>query len=92
MQKFVYKPLLPVLRLAMGPTLRTAVAAGPDVAELTLNPEYIGQRGFYTLLQKDESSPDSQDESIQGRLWAQTLEWAKISNGNTALKNILEAV
>jgi NAD(P)-dependent dehydrogenase (short-subunit alcohol dehydrogenase family) len=90
MQKFVYKPLLPLLRLAMGPTLRTATAAGPDVVELTLSPQYAGQRGFYTLLQKDESSPDSQNESIQSRLWAQTLEWARISSENTALANAFQ--
>jgi NAD(P)-dependent dehydrogenase (short-subunit alcohol dehydrogenase family) len=86
MQKFVYKPLLPVLRLAMGPTLRTAAPAGVDVVELTLNPQYSSQRGFFTMLQKDESSPDSQDEAIQARLWAQTLEWARVSKENTALQ------
>lgn len=85
MQTFVYKPLLPLLRLAMGPTLRTAAPCGVDVVELTLNPRFAGQRGFFTLLEKDESSPDSQDESIQARLWAQTLPWASITKDNTAL-------
>lgn len=86
MQTFVYKPLLPVLRLAMGPTLRTAEPAGVDVVELTLNPKFAGKRAFFTLLQEDVSSPDSRDEAKQSCLWAQTLIWAKITRENTALQ------
>lgn len=86
MQKFVYKPLLPLLKVAFGPTLRTAAPAGADVAELALNDKYAGERGFYTLLNKDESSPDSQDKEKQSILWAQTLLWAKISSDNTKLQ------
>lgn len=86
LQTFVYKPLLPLLKLAMGPTLRTAAPAGADVAELALNDKYVGERGFYTLLNKDESSPESQDKQKQSSLWAQTLSWAKISSSNTKLQ------
>lgn len=86
MQTFVYKPLLPLLKLAMGPTLRTAAPAGADVAELALNDKYVGERGFYTLLNKDESSPESQDKQKQSSLWAQTLSWAKINSSNTKLQ------
>ncbi|EFY94945.1 hypothetical protein MHUMG1_07666 [Metarhizium humberi] len=87
MQKFVYKPLLPVLKLIMGPTLRTAAPAGVDVVELTLNPKYKAKRGYYTLLEEDESSPDSQNREKQSKLWAQTLIWAKITENNTALQD-----
>ncbi|KAK8008143.1 NAD(P)-binding protein [Apiospora marii] len=86
MQTFVYKPLLPILRLIMGPTLRTAAPAGHDVVELALNPKYAGQRGYYTLLQKDQSSPDSQDKEKQSGLWAKTLTWAKITQDRTKLQ------
>lgn len=86
MQTFVYKPLLPVLKLSMGPTLRTAAPAGVDVAELALSDKYAGQRGFYTLLQKDESSPDSQDKQKQSALWSQTLRWASITQEDTKLQ------
>ncbi|KAL9062527.1 MAG: hypothetical protein Q9157_008842 [Trypethelium eluteriae] len=86
LQKFVLKPLLPLLKLLMGPTLRTAAPAGVDVVELSLNPIYLGKRGFFTLLQEDQSSPDSRDERKQQRLWNKTLEWAKITKENTALQ------
>lgn len=86
MQTFVYKPLLPLLKLLVGPTLRTAAPAGADVAELALNDKYAGERGFCTLLDKDESSPESQDKQKQSSLWAQTLLWAKISSNNTELQ------
>lgn len=86
MQTLIYKPLLPLLKLAMGPTLRTAAPAGADVAELALNDKYAGERGFYTLLNKDESSPESQDKQKQSDLWAQTLKWAYISSSNTKLQ------
>ncbi|KAK5997961.1 Short-chain dehydrogenase iccH-like protein [Cladobotryum mycophilum] len=86
MQKYVYKPLLPILRLIMGPTLRTVAPSGVDVVDLALSAEYAGERGFFTLLKKDESSPDSRDEGKQARPWAQTLTWANISRENTALQ------
>ncbi|KAK6204022.1 hypothetical protein LQW54_008595 [Pestalotiopsis sp. IQ-011] len=89
-QKIVYKPLLPVLRLIMGPTLRTAAPAGTDVVDLALNPKFSSDRGFFTLLDKDESSPESQDSSKQSILWAQTLKWAKITKENTALQSAFE--
>ncbi|KAI9692038.1 MAG: hypothetical protein M1820_009573 [Bogoriella megaspora] len=85
MQTFVYKPLLPLLRILMGPTLRTAAPAAVDVVELALNPAYKGQRGFYTLLEKDQSSPESRNREKQKRLWDKTLEWAKISKEDTVL-------
>ncbi|KID95484.1 NAD(P)-binding domain protein, partial [Metarhizium majus ARSEF 297] len=87
MQKFVYKPLLPVLKLIMGPTLRTAAPTGVDVVELTLSPKYKAKRGFYTLLKEDESSPDSQNREKESKLWAQTLIWANITENNTALQD-----
>lgn len=86
MQTFVYKPLLPIFKLYMGPTVRTSAPAGADVAELALNDKYAGERGFYTLLQKDESSPESQDKQKQSVLWLQTLSWARITKENTRLQ------
>lgn len=86
MQRFVFKPLLPLLRILMGPTLRTAGPAGVDVIELSVNPKFADKRGFYTLLQEDQSSPDSQDKTKQDALWKKTLQWAKITRENTVLK------
>ncbi|KAI1215125.1 putative short-chain dehydrogenase [Annulohypoxylon truncatum] len=90
MQTFFYKPFLPLLRLANGPTLRTAGPAGIDVIEMALSPTYEGKRGFFTLLEEDQSSPESQDEEKQQRLWKQSLEWAQITKENTALKSAFE--
>lgn len=72
--------------MSMGPTLRTAGPAGVDVVDLALSPKFAGKRGFYTLLESGESSPDSRDTSKQERLWKQTLAWARITPENTALK------
>lgn len=89
MQKWVYKPLLPLLQLSDA-TLRTAAPAGVDVIELAVSPIYAGERGFFTLLKKDESSPESNDEGKQQSVWMKTLEWAKIANENTALQAAFE--
>lgn len=70
----------------MGPTLRTSGPAGIDVIELAVNPRFADKRGFYTLLREDQSSPDSLNAEIQERLWKATLEWARITSENTALK------
>ncbi len=88
-QTFFYKPMLPLLRILAGPTIRTAAPAGMDVAEMALSPKFAGERGFFTMLDKDESSPDSRDKSIQDRLWAQTLAWGRINADNTALQSAL---
>ncbi|KAF7532902.1 hypothetical protein G7054_g7528 [Neopestalotiopsis clavispora] len=83
-QKSFYIPQLATLQLTM-PTLRTAEPASKDVVALAIDPKYAGQRGYFTLLEKDESAPESLDPSAQSRLWAQTLVWSGITKDNTAL-------
>ncbi|KAI2466236.1 hypothetical protein F4781DRAFT_406384 [Annulohypoxylon bovei var. microspora] len=85
MQRFVLQPFLPLHRLR-DPTMRTAALAGIDVTELALNQAYVSERGFFTFLKKDQSSPESQDEAKQEALWSKSLEWARIMEGDTALK------
>lgn len=85
MQTFILKPFL-LLHQLRDPTIRTAALAGIDVAELALNPMYVGERGFFTFLKKDESSAESQDERKQEALWAKSLEWARITKNDTAVK------
>ncbi|KAI8963314.1 NAD(P)-binding protein [Daldinia sp. FL1419] len=84
MQKFVLRPLLPLIRLK-DHTARLSAAAGVDVIELAVNPKYVGQAGYYTLLEKDESSPESREEQRQKALWVKSLTWAGISKENTVL-------
>ncbi|KAK7952545.1 NAD(P)-binding protein [Apiospora aurea] len=85
-QRFVIQPFMSVLRLLSGPTMRTSRAAGEDVMKLALGTAHPGERGFFTHLKKEESSPESLDEGKQEKLWAKTLEWTKVTTGNTALK------
>jgi len=89
MSKFVIGPLRPVLRL-MDPTMRTAAEAGADVADLAINKVSPGERGYFALLKKDTSSPDSKNEDKQRKLWAKSAEWARITRENTALKAAFE--
>lgn len=84
MSKFVIQPLRFLLRF-MDPTMRTAATAGVDVADLATNKAHPGDRGYFTLLKKDVSAPDSMDEETQQKLWVKTLEWAGITRENTAL-------
>jgi hypothetical protein len=82
--------LLPLLRLIAGPTLRTVGPAAIDVVEIAVSPKFAGQRGFFTLLDKDQSSPESLDEAKQSKLWTETLKWAKITKENTALQGAFD--
>lgn len=88
MQRLILQPLGPVFHFLI-PTMRTSATAGADVIELALNPKYEGERGFFTLLEKDESSPESRDESKQQKLWVESAQWAGITSDNTAMGNAL---
>lgn len=81
MSKFVIRPLRPLLRI-MDPTMRTSAEAGADVIDLAVNKAHPGERGYFTLLKKDESSPDSQDGEKQKDLWAKTAKWAGVTLDN----------
>ena len=66
--------------------MRTAAEAGADVIALATNEAFPGERGYFTMLNKDESSPESLDEEKQRMLWAKSAEWAGVGAGDTALK------
>lgn len=84
MSVFIIQPLRFLLRF-MDPTMRPAAEAGIDVAELATNKAHPGEHGYFTLLKKDVSAPDSMDEEKQQRLWVKSMEWARIARENTAL-------
>ncbi|KAI1323507.1 NAD(P)-binding protein [Xylariaceae sp. FL0255] len=88
-QKFMFKPLQPLLSL-IDLTLRVAALAGADVIELALNSKFASKTGFFTLLMQDESSPESNDEVKQELIWTKTLEWARITEENRALQNAFD--
>lgn len=83
--KLFIPPLQPLLRF-IDPTMRNAAQAGVDVADLATNKAYPGDRGYFTLLKKDISAPESMDEEMQQKLWVKTLEWARITREYTALR------
>lgn len=85
MQRFLIQPLMPVIRTLADPTMRTAETAGIDVAKLALGEAHPGERGYFTLLENDTSSPESLDEGKQERLWEKTMEWAKVGKDDTSL-------
>lgn len=85
MSKLVIQPLRFLLRF-IDPTMRNAAQAGIEVADLAMNKAHPGERGYFTLLEKDVSAPDSMDEETQQKLWVQSLEWVRITRENTALK------
>jgi len=86
MQRFIMKPFMSVINRLADPTFRSSAEAGVDVAELAVNKAHPGERGYFTLLKKDESDPVTMDQKEQQRVWQKSLEWAKITKENTALK------
>lgn len=87
-QKFVLKPLMPLMRLR-DPLMRRVSAGGIDVAKIALDPEYAGARGYYSWLKKDESSPESRDKKKQEALWVRSAQWAGITKENTSLASAI---
>ena len=81
---FIIQPLGFLIRF-IDPTMRTSAKAGADAVDLAINTAHPKERGYFTLLNKDISAPQSLDEKTQQRLWTETLEWANITPRNTAL-------
>ncbi|KAI0198359.1 hypothetical protein F4808DRAFT_436109 [Astrocystis sublimbata] len=88
LQRFLLQPFKSVLRLA-DPTMRTSTNAAADLVELATNPA-LDQGGFYSLLSKTESAPDSYNEEVQEKIWTQTMNWAGITEQNIGLGALLQ--
>ncbi|RAO73205.1 uncharacterized protein BHQ10_009217 [Talaromyces amestolkiae] len=85
MSRVVIKPLSPLLRMMVDPTMRSAKDAGVDVIELAVGKDYLHAEGYYTLRKRDESSVDSKDERKQEVLWAKTLQWTRLGPNDTVV-------
>lgn len=85
MSRLIIKPLSPLLRALVDPTMRSAKDAGVDVVELAIGEDFKHAEGYYTLRRKDESSAESRDEQKQEALWRKTIEWGGISREDTVL-------
>ena len=70
--------------------MRTAAEAGADVVDLATNEAYPGERAYFTLLRKDDGSPESMNEEKQQKLWEKSAEWANIKWEDTALQAAFE--
>ncbi|ETS75028.1 hypothetical protein PFICI_13512 [Pestalotiopsis fici W106-1] len=90
LQTFIVKPFMGVINRLADPTLRSSAAAGVDLAELAVNKAHPGERGYFTMLKKDESDPLTLDEGVQEKVWKKSLEWAHITKDDTALKEAFE--
>jgi len=86
MQRFIFRPFLPVLRRFVDSEFRTSAEAGVDIADLAVNRAHPDERGFFTLLEKAESAPQSLEQEVQHRIWIQSVAWANITKDDTALK------
>ncbi|KAF7594714.1 hypothetical protein BBP40_008607 [Aspergillus hancockii] len=86
MSMFIIRPFLFLLRRLVDPTMRTSAEAAADIVGFATNTASPGERGYFTLSKKDASSPDSLNEKKQQELWRTSLEWARITKENTALK------
>ncbi|XDG05315.1 hypothetical protein ABKA04_004930 [Annulohypoxylon sp. FPYF3050] len=89
-QTFILKPFMPIIRHLADPTFRSSAETASDVVKLAVDEEYQGEQGYFTLLKKDDSDPLTMDEHVQQKLWQKSLQWARITKDNTALKNALE--
>lgn len=85
LMKGVLGPLQPLLKHVI-PTLRTTKAAAADLIEISIGKQYRESRGYFFMLNKDKSSPESQDEEKQLKLWKKSMEWIKITQDQTPLK------
>ncbi|KAK7931158.1 short-chain dehydrogenase [Apiospora marii] len=83
-QALIVKPFLPLITRMVAPTFRSAAAAAVDVVELAVDRAHRGERGYFTMLDKDSSDPMTMDEEVQEVAWRKSLEWAKITKNNTA--------
>ncbi|KAE8369052.1 hypothetical protein BDV27DRAFT_153503 [Aspergillus caelatus] len=82
--RFVIQPLQPLLKYK-DPTMRTAAEAGIDAAELAVDPQFTGAKGYFTWKKQDTSSPESLDAVKQQRLWEKTLEWVGLAEEDLPL-------
>lgn len=85
MSRVIIKPLSPLLRMTVDPTMRSAKDAGVDVMELAVGKDHLHAEGYFTMRKKDESSAESRDERKQEVLWKKTLVWTGIGKDDTVV-------
>lgn len=65
--------------------MRTAAEASIDVAEVAVDPQFTGVKGYFTWKEQDTSSPESLDAAKQQKLWEKTLQWVELAEEDLSL-------
>jgi hypothetical protein len=81
LSNIVIQPFRPILRF-FDPTMRTVAVAAADIVKLATNEASPDERGYFSLLEKEDSSPDSLNRESQEQLWRKTLEWTGLVNSS----------
>lgn len=80
-------PLNFILRRLVDPTWRRSSEAGIDMVEITVNRKYShGERGYYTLLKRDQPDEIVRDVQAQERVWRQAVRWAGVEQDECRLE------
>ncbi|PHH68452.1 hypothetical protein CDD80_7498 [Ophiocordyceps camponoti-rufipedis] len=87
--RLLIRPLQPLLRLLMDRTIRTSAEAAVEMARLATNEAVPGQSGFFTMLERDESSEESRDQGVQEALWEASARWLGMSGAGSHPNNHL---
>jgi len=77
--------LAPLLRL-FGLRLITVEQGAKPVVDVAIADEFAGLEGYLESGVKVNSSPDSLDESMQKRLWQQSVAWCGLKSADTVIK------
>lgn len=88
LSKVIIRPLRPLIRL-MDPTVRTSADAGTDIARLATNEASPNERGYFTLLKKENSSPESMDQKKQEDVWRRSAQWVGLTAQDIAIESAL---
>ncbi|CAD6442167.1 2b34ac34-be57-496e-854f-51bc821896e8 [Sclerotinia trifoliorum] len=85
LMKGILRPLQPLLKYLI-PTLPNTKGAAVDLIEIAIGKQYRGSSGYFVIVNKDESSPESRDEEMHLELWRKSVNWIKIIEDQTSLK------
>lgn len=77
--------LQPLVKLLV-PQFNSSAGAAKDVVDVAVADEFKGKEGHYLMRKAEDSSPDSHDEAVQGKLFAKSVEWCGVKQEDTVLR------
>ena len=81
----IFSFLQPLIKY-VAPQFNSTAGAARDVVDLAVADEFAGKEGHYLMRKAEDSSPDSHNEVVQGKLFAKSVEWCGIKQGDTVLR------